>query len=735
MKTILKLLGITLTLIVVLFITAAVLVYHYINADQIKKFLSDQIYARTGRHLTIQGKMDWSFFPWLGIKIPQVDLENAKNFAPANFAAIKEVDVKFKLLPLFTGKIAIGNIKIIGLQLNLAKNAQGITNWDDILNYLPTRNPRGNTAALSSTNQSSSSKTISLSAIAAKYPVNIAGIDIQDAAVTWNDQSQHKTLQINHFNFKSSDIAFNQSIPVALDLDLLSSNPSINGHMRLSSTINLNTVSNRITANNVSLDTKLNSKLFTSGNFTGEITGDALIDFNQQTLQINPLTLQTSHANADFTVQGTDILNQFKLQGTFNLHDMNIREVFNDIGQRISLVNSSALTHANATGQYYADRASISINKLQAKVDDTSITGELRVNLQKPLNYVVNLTADQLDLDQYSLKTASGVKNNATPTISPTVSSRASSSEVLPINLLRQLNGKINLAIAKLMVNKKLLNDLQMNVSANQGLITVNNSRAKLYQGQYQGTGSLDVRSAQPQLAFKGDLADLNIQDFLQFKKNSLGVKSISGKGQAQWNLTATGNNQNAWLNSLTGTMRIRFDNGQINGIDLGYQLSHVINEVFAKINKTSPVKAQDNTGNTRFVDIILNNQFNQGIANSQFNLDGPILNLNAKGDVNLPLQRFVNMRVIAHLNSEQHGGQGYKQIAQIPLAFDVNGAFLSPRVQPDMNYMVQVALKLYEQKLIDKTKNNITQKVDQLIQKKLGGGDNQKLNNLLKNF
>jgi len=68
-------------LILVLMIAVIVLPM-FIDPNQHKDKITDQVRKHLGRELTIKGKISLSIFPWLGIRIGAMDLGNAPGFEP-----------------------------------------------------------------------------------------------------------------------------------------------------------------------------------------------------------------------------------------------------------------------------------------------------------------------------------------------------------------------------------------------------------------------------------------------------------------------------------------------------------------------------------------------------------------------------------------------------------------------------------------------------------------------------
>ncbi len=132
MKRTLKIVGISLAALLGLLVAAAVVLTFVFDPNQYKGEVIKLVKEKTGRDLKIEKKIGWSFFPRLGIEAGGLELSNATGFGKDPFARIDAVGVHVAVLPLFRGKIEVGTVYLHGLTLNLAKNAAGRTNWDDL---------------------------------------------------------------------------------------------------------------------------------------------------------------------------------------------------------------------------------------------------------------------------------------------------------------------------------------------------------------------------------------------------------------------------------------------------------------------------------------------------------------------------------------------------------------------------------------------------------------------------
>src|SRR5699024_10867059 len=133
MKKFLKILFSTLLVIILLIIIAVVVLPFVINPNDFKPQIAAQVEKMTGRELTLNGDIDLSVFPWLGVELQKVSLSNPPNFSKTPFAKAEDMEVRVKLLPLLKKRIVMDTVVLRGLDLNLVRNANGQTNWNDLV--------------------------------------------------------------------------------------------------------------------------------------------------------------------------------------------------------------------------------------------------------------------------------------------------------------------------------------------------------------------------------------------------------------------------------------------------------------------------------------------------------------------------------------------------------------------------------------------------------------------------
>ena len=126
MKRILKILGIIVGAVVVLFVVAAVAVSLLFDPNDYKDEITAAVQDSTGRQLTLDGDHELAVFPTIRIAVGSATLSNAPGFGDEPMARIGSAELRVALFPLLARRVEISQARLEGLELNLARNWK---NW------------------------------------------------------------------------------------------------------------------------------------------------------------------------------------------------------------------------------------------------------------------------------------------------------------------------------------------------------------------------------------------------------------------------------------------------------------------------------------------------------------------------------------------------------------------------------------------------------------------------------
>ncbi|MDX8382536.1 MAG: AsmA family protein, partial [Ghiorsea sp.] len=162
---------------------AALALPFVIDVNDYKDDIRKAVHDATGRDLSIE-HIELSVFPWVGVTLEQVALQNAQGFAAKDMLRVKSMDVQLELIPLFSQRIEVKRFVLETPQIWLAKHADGQTNWSDLLakpqKADPASDPKQATTAVAI-------KDVKGKSAAPNISFNAKLLHLKDGQVTWSD--------------------------------------------------------------------------------------------------------------------------------------------------------------------------------------------------------------------------------------------------------------------------------------------------------------------------------------------------------------------------------------------------------------------------------------------------------------------------------------------------------------------------------------------------------------------
>ena len=180
----------------------------FIDVNDYKDTIAQKVEDATGRSLTIGG-IKASLFPWVGVELENVHMANPAGFGKQDFASVEHLDIKLAVLPLLDGRYEIKEFKLVRPQLYLARNEQGIGNWEDLTG------PSAPGKAAAAGNKERGGAT---SRERAGTPV-LAGLAadhllIKDGRLVWHDPSRRIRLELGDLNVELKDVQLDHPVLV-----------------------------------------------------------------------------------------------------------------------------------------------------------------------------------------------------------------------------------------------------------------------------------------------------------------------------------------------------------------------------------------------------------------------------------------------------------------------------------------------------------------------------------------
>ena len=209
---VLKIAAVAIGALLVLAIVATIIVALTFDPNNYKDYAQTWVEERTGRSLTIEGDIELSLFPWLAVQTGYVELGNAPNFGPEPFVAAQRVSARVRLLPLLLNReFEIGTVSADGLELDLAIDANGASNWSDLL----ATGADGSEQSQEQANPGSSDDTAD-----ALAGLDIEGIELRGSRVVWRENGTPRYI-VSELSLSTGPIAPATPVDIELETDLL----------------------------------------------------------------------------------------------------------------------------------------------------------------------------------------------------------------------------------------------------------------------------------------------------------------------------------------------------------------------------------------------------------------------------------------------------------------------------------------------------------------------------------
>lgn len=709
MSKILRVFGILVALLAVIIVVAALVLPRVIDPNNYRDDIARLVKEKTGRDLTIAGGIGWSVFPWLGVEIGAVRLSNAKGFGEEPFALVDAAQVRVKVLPLLRKEIEMSTVVLDGLQLRLARDKSGRTNWDDLMKPAAAKPARPEKPA-------ERDGGLPVAALA------IGGVAINDARVLWEDQATGVTQRIEDLDLELGAIEPGRPVDVTLSLSHRGGKPELASQVKLSAVVALAESLKQVTVSDLKLDVDAQGESLPGGRVRADLGAQAALDLDKQTLSLTDLVVNAMGLSLRGQAQGTGIGgDKPQLAGNLKIDEFVPRDVLRTLGQKLPEVSdATVLGKADAAFAFKATADSANLSDLRLRLDDSSVTGSLGIsNFAKPAT-TFNLALDAIDLDRYLPPQKPGeVKAAPTP-----AEAAAGAAGMLPVDTLRGLNLKGTLKIGKLKAYQMRSTDITVTVAAKDGLVRVHPAGAKMYEGSYSGNVTLDVRGKEPRIAMDEKLSGVQIGPMLT---DMTGDARITGKADIAVKLNAAGNDPEAMRRTMNGNASFSFLDGTVKGMNVLGE----IRRAYALVRGKPAPAATGTPDQTDFSALTGTAVITNGLVrNDDLLLKSPVMQLAGKGTANL-VNEQLDYGVTANLVDVLEG-EGELTGRAIPVR--ITGTFSAPKVGVDMEQVLKQEVKKQIEKKIEEklgiggeaqkeeVQKDVQQKLEEKVQDKLKG-------------
>jgi AsmA protein len=624
--------------LVVVIIAALVLIPMFVDVKKYKPLLESKVAEATGRPFSVGDDLSLSLFPWAGVSFSDLRLGNPAGFAEKEFVTLKSFEVRVKLLPLLSKDIQIKRFVLNEPYIVLVKNKKGRTNWEqpkqpakDAPEQKEEKTPPGDTAGFD----------LPISAL------TVGNLAIKNGSALWIDHTTDTRKEISDINLALKDVSLER--PVQLTFSAL-------------------------------MDKKPVSLEGTIGPLGKSFQPEKVpMDLSLKALKQLALRLKGSVDNP-ITNPGVEM--------DIEIAEFSPRKLVAELGQEFPVETSDpqALNSVTLKAHVKADSKKVSLSNGVMSLDQSKLNfSATAAEFSKP-NLKFDLELDQINLDRYM------PPKSEQPPQEQASGTAKKKTDYTPLRRLL-LDGRLK--IGKLTVSKANIQDILLQIKANNGIINLDPMKLKMYQGNADGKASLNVVQDIPRSSLNLRVNKIQVEPLL---KDVLEKDFLQGSTNADINLTMAGDDPERIKKTLNGKAELRFDDGAIVGIDLA-AMARNVGSAFGLAKKGGERPKTD------FTELMMPFTIKNGVANTpQSSLKSPFIRIIAAGTADL-VKETLDFRVEPKAVASIKGQGDAAQRSGIMVPVLVSGTFTAPKFRPDLSAATQqeIEKKVFESKEVKK--------------------------------
>ncbi|MGR5320104.1 AsmA family protein [Vibrio sp. DNB22_19_1] len=666
---------------VVVILAAVLALTVFVNPNQFKPLIVEQVQKQTGLELVIEGDISWQFFPSIGFELGRTELRNPQGFSQPNLFKVDTVGVDVSVMPLLSKQLEIGNVTLDGAEVYLETLKDGSKNIDALT--------KAQSQQAEQFTEPTSVQTEGTQSSASDWTINLAGVTISNGYVEIQDQQTGSDTKLSDISLNLSQFAFDHWTTADFGVKGEMNDQTFTAQGKADFKLAKGLVSyalkninfdatyadeaNKIESATIGLDTfefdKVNRLSYALKGDAGGMKldmqggGELIVDKAISKVQLNKLTLKSTFEGAALPQSPMKV-------------DMASDLSFDLTKSHLSFV----LENLTANAIVLDGKADVTLGDIP----------KIRFALHSP----------NIDADEFL-----GLNKQA-----PSSDKSASGGESAPVgqegepdlSALKVLDVKGDIKIDKFKAANAKMEAVKADFSINRGVFDLTSFSSKLYQGTITATAKLDARKSPATYSAKQSIKGVHVQPLLIDVANS---DKLEGTGNIDVNVSGKSLTPTGMKKNLVGTVAINFTDGAVNGINV----AQLIRENYARF-KGQSLEGTDEVKKTDFSAMTATMRLNKGVVyTDNLQAQSPLLRLRGKGSANY-LNETVDFTISTSIvgSLEGQGGKNIDELKDITIPINVSGKWAEPKFK----LVFDDVLKQKAQKEIDRGVEKLTDKI-----------------------
>jgi AsmA protein len=656
-----KILGILVATAVAVAIFAAIVFVLVFDPNDYKDKISAGVREATGRELVIEGDLSLSLFPWLAIEMGRTELGNAPGFDDTPFASFESARLSVRVMPLLTQRqVMVGTAALDSLRVNLQVRKDGKGNWEDF----------GEAGA-------AEPETPEPPAAESTATIDIASVAVTDAALTYTDASSGDRYELTELNLASGRIAAGEAVPLDGGLAFRLEPAGLSGRIDIGLVVAFDADAATVSISDLDVDGRVEGVAEVPATIRVRApsiqlqTGAQNADLGEISLQFMSLDLMADVA--PFSYAGDP-----QPSATISIAAFSPRTLMQELAIEMPpTADPDVLDKLAVDAKAKVGANAIALSDLRLVLDDTTFTGRLSVPKSADGTFELDLAGDSIDVARYMA-----------PASEEAAAEEAAAGTVeIPVELIRALNARGNLSIARANLGKILFEKVTLGVNSANGRMRIHPIAADFFDGGYRGDVNIDASGKVPSIAVDEKIVNVSLRPMMQAMYE---VGNVTGTINGTFKLGGSGADMDAIRRDLDGSLSIELVDGAWEGTDVWYELRKARSLV-----KGEPAPPAPATPRTQFSSMKASGKVTDGVMrNDDFFAELPFMQVTGKGTVNF-VEATVDYTATGRFLEKPEFATGASQkelddFTKAVIPFRITGPLADPAIKPDVEEMLK---------------------------------------------
>ena len=547
----------------------------FIDFNQYKPQIEQEVTDYTGREFNIKGVVDVSVFPF-ELTATELALKNPEGFDSENLLSVQTVQVELSLWSLLWHKeVDVLRLELFEPKLHLIKTKTG-DNWSDIkglatwlkqqdsFDKAQTATEWFNTLERVQVSLKPEAEQESAAQEDANKVANWAfdSLVVRDGKIQIYDKTKGFAETFLNINILAFDVAKKQPFDMSSDFSYQNSlsqriyDVHLNGILEIKEQFKIWQLRqwNGVFKVRLPEDQKIPEVRLTT-------RGD-LFEMNIDTMEVSIENgfLNGLDAQLQSSFSGQFGLNTL-LSGTVTLQQLNFKEWAKHLNLPLpKFVNQQALSVGNGQFEWYWDGSHLLLNDIDIQIDESKVKGDLSYDFDgnKTLRFELDVQEGNLDFYQAYLPEEGGEKKTGEQQVYFPIP--------ISVDFLKQANIFGQLTITQLTVFDMTLDTFDVDIVAEKGRLQLAPLDATFYQGELLSRLHINLTGESPSFHWKGRVNDIELGALAKRQASSV---LLAGSLVSRFDLKTTGMDVKTIKSHLNGRLSFDIEGAKLAGMDL----------------------------------------------------------------------------------------------------------------------------------------------------------------------